>query len=405
MPLKSTNAFSNKFFRIYFIGTFFGQNAYRLGVVTQMILIWKLAGTELSLGIGAASLALPMIAFNLFGGILADRYESRILLLVVSSLGIISFTCVSFLDFFDYIEFWHIIIFSIFSGIVSGVDQVSRFAYFPSLVSKESMKSAVTFNNANFSMSSIIAPAIGGFVISLFDTYIGFMIASIGWGIMAVSTFFLPNRGVDSYQRSILFELTTGFKFIYSKKIILILNILLFTNMLMNFGWITILPSYVQRFDGGAKEVGYLFSSCGAGAIAGVLLSSRFSFGKYYGYAILSSALLFSSMLFFISFSENLYLSMALASLAHFGNGSLFNSSFYAVQIRLPELIRGRVMGIFIITGSVGIMGGLWTGFWSSLIGIRYGMIIGPTVIIILVIFIYITQKNIRNLHENPEFD
>ena len=90
----------------------------------------------------------------------------------------------------------------------------------------------------------------------------------------------------------------------------------------MNFGWITILPSYVQRFDGGAKEVGYLFSSCGAGAIAGVLLSSRFSFGKYYGYAILSSALLFSSLLFFISFSENLYLSMALASLAHFGNGT-----------------------------------------------------------------------------------
>ena len=117
MPLKSTNAFSNKFFRIYFIGTFFGQNAYRLGVVTQMILIWKLAGTELSLGIGAASLALPMIAFNLFGGILADRYESRILLLVVSSLGIISFTCVSFLDFFDYVEFWHIIIFSIFINI------------------------------------------------------------------------------------------------------------------------------------------------------------------------------------------------------------------------------------------------------------------------------------------------
>ena len=74
-------------------------------------------------------------------------------------------------------------------------------------------------------MSSIIAPAIGGFVISLFDTYIGFMIASIGWGIMAVSTFFLPNRGVDSYQRSILFELTTGFKFIYSKKIILILKV------------------------------------------------------------------------------------------------------------------------------------------------------------------------------------
>ena len=110
-------------------------------------------------------------------------------------------------------------------------------------------------------------------------------------------------------------------------------------------------------------------------------------------------------MLFFVSLSENLYLSMIFAALAHFGNGSLFNTTSVAVQIRLPELIRGRVMGIFIITGSVGIAGGLWTGFWASLIGLRFGMMIGPIVIIMLVIIIFTTQKRVRNLHENPEFD
>tara|TARA_Y100000768_G_scaffold167218_1_gene125227 strand:- start:1421 stop:2638 length:1218 start_codon:yes stop_codon:yes gene_type:complete len=402
---KSNNAFAYKYFRVYFLGTFFGQNAYRLGVVTQSILLWKLVGTELSLGIGAASLALPMIIFNLFGGVLADRYESRVLLFIVSLLGMLSFIGISLLDFFDYIEFWHVIIFSIFSGTICGIDQVSRVAYFPSLVPKSSIKSAVTINTANFSISSVIAPSLAGIIISIFDTYIGFMVASIGWTVMAISTFFLPNRGVDFYQRSILFELTTGFKYIYSQKIILILSILLFTNMLMNFGWLTTLPSYVQRFDGGAKEVGYLFSSCGIGAITGVLLSSRFSPGKYYGHLILFSALLFSVMLFFVSLSENLYLSMVLAAFAHFGNGSLFNTTTVAVQIRLPEIIRGRVMGIFIITGSIGIIGGLWTGLWASMIGLRLGMMIGPTVIIVLVILIYITQKQIRYLHENPECD
>ncbi|MBA31840.1 MAG: hypothetical protein CL748_04885 [Chloroflexi bacterium] len=405
MMKKSNNAFSYKFFRIYFLGTFFGQNAYRLGVVTQGILIWKLIGTELSLGVGAASLALPMIIFNLFGGVLADRYESRVLLLIVSSLGVLSFVGIALLDFFDYIEFWHVIIFSIFIGIISGIDQVSRVAYFPSLVPKISMKSAVKINTANFSISSVIAPTLAGIVISIFDTYIGFLIAAIGWATMAFSTFFLPNRGVDFYQRSIIFELTTGFRYIYSQKIILILSILLFINMLMNFGWITTLPSYVQRFDGGAKEIGYLFSSCGVGATTGVILSSRLSPGKYYGLLILFSALLFSIMLFFVSLSENLYLSMLLAGLAHFGNGSLYNTTTVAVQIRLPELIRGRVMGIFIITGSVGIIAGLWTGYWASLIGLRFGMMIGPTVIIMLVIIILATQKRIRNLHENPEFD
>ena len=402
---KSNNAFAYKYFRVYFLGTFFGQNAYRLGVVTQSILLWKLVGTELSLGIGAASLALPMIIFNLFGGVLADRYESRVLLFIVSLLGMLSFIGISLLDFFDYIEFWHVIIFSIFSGIICGIDQVSRVAYFPSLVPKTSMKSAVKINTANFSISSVIAPTLAGIIISIFDTYIGFMVASIGWAVMCISTFFIPNRGVDFYQRSILFELTTGFKYIYSQKIILILSILLFTNMLMNFGWLTTLPAYVQRFDGGEKEVGYLFSSCGVGATTGVLLSSRFSPGKYYGLLILFSALLFSVMLFFVSLSENLYLSMILAAFAHFGNGSLFNTTTVAVQIRLPEIIRGRVMGIFIITGSVGIIGGLWTGFWASMVGLKLGMMIGPTVIITLVILIFFTQKKIRYLHENPECD
>jgi len=199
--------------------------------------------------------------------------------------------------------------------------------------------------------------------------------------------------------------LTTGFKYIYSQKIILFLCILLFTNMLMNFGWLTTLPSYVQRFDGGAKEVGYLFSSCGVGAITGVLLSSRLSPGRYYGRLILFSASLFSVMLYFVSLSENLYLSMILAAFAHLGNGSLFNTTTVAVQIRLPEIIRGRVMGIFIITGSIGIIGGLWTGFWASIIGLKLGMTIGPTIIIILVIFIFLTQKKIKYLHENPECD
>jgi len=40
-----------------------------------------------------------------------------------------------------------------------------------------------------------------------------------------------------------------------------------------------------------------------------------------------------------------------------------------------------------------------------SLIGLRFGMMIGPIVIIMLVIIIFTTQKRVRNLHENPEFD
>ena len=187
--------------------------------------------------------------------------------------------------------------------------------------------------------------------------------------------------------------------------VILVLTILAFSKMLMGFGWIGILPAYVERFDGGAKEVGYMFSSAGVGALLGIVVSGRLSAGRFQGLVILGAAAGFSSIMLVVSNSEILLLSMALATLSHFGNG-LFNiSALVAVQMRVPEDIRGRVMGVYAISQSVGLLGGLWTGTLADSLGIRTGMMIGPAILLIMIFTILITQRNVRNLHENPERD
>lgn len=392
-------------FRIYFGGTVLAMNALRLGAVAQGLLMWDLTGSPLSLGGVAAATAIPMMLVNLFGGVFADRFEAKFLLGGSSLVGAMLLVLLGMLDLLKVVEPWHVFTVAVISGFVAGADQPSRQAYFPSLVPKSAMKSAVTINGSLIASASVVAPTLGGLLIAATGTSYGFFVSAIGWFAMFTATLVLPRRGTSPATRSVLRDLGTGFGYIRSHRVLLVLMILAFSNMLMVFGWIGMLPAYVERFDGGPREVGYMFSSAGVGAFSGIIVAGRLSPGRYLGLMILGGAASFSAIMLVVSNISLLTLAMPLAALAHFGNG-LFNiSSLVAVQLRVPEEIRGRVMGVFAISQSVGLLGGLWTGTLANFMGIRAGMMVGPTILLILIFTILVTQKKIRNLHEDPTQD
>tara|TARA_B100000686_G_scaffold354611_2_gene465813 strand:+ start:598 stop:1875 length:1278 start_codon:yes stop_codon:yes gene_type:complete len=397
---RSALSFSS--FRIYFVGSVLAMNALRLGALAQGLLMWELTGSTLSLGSLAAAVAIPMMVVNVFGGVFADRYEARFLLGSSSLIGALLLVILGVLYMTNTVEPWHVFTVAIFSGLVAGADQPSRQSFFPSLVPKSAVKSAVTINGSLLASASVIAPTFGGILIAVTGLHIGFFVAALGWVAMLISTLFLPDRGIFSNTRSVISDLWIGFGFIKANRVILVLTLLAFSNMLMGFGWIAILPAYVDRFDGGAQEVGYMFSSAGVGALTGIIVSGSLSAGRFQGLVILAAAAAFSLIMLFVSYSEFLFLSMVLAAFAHFGNG-LFNiSSLVAVQIRVPENIRGRVMGVYAISQSIGVLGGLWAGFFADTFGIRVGMMVGPLILLVMILVITLTQSSVRNLHENP---
>ena len=402
---RRTSALSFKPFRIYFGGTVLAMNALRLGAVAQGLLMWELTGSPLSLGGVAAATALPMMFVNIFGGVFADRYEAKLLLGGSALIGALLFVILGVLDFTDTVRPWHIFSISIFAGFVSGADQPSRQAYFPSLVPKSAMKSAVTINGSLMASASVVAPTVGGLLMAEFGTPFGFFIAALGWFAMFAATVVLPRRGTSIVQRSVMRDLGTGIGYIKSHRVLLVLLILAFSNMFMVFGWIGMLPAYVDMFGGGKREVGFMFSSAGIGALSGIIVAGRLSPGRRLGWMILGGAASFSSIMLIVSNSPSLALAMPLAAVAHFGNG-LFNiSSIVTVQLRVPEDIRGRVMGVFAISQSIGILGGLWTGSLATVIGLRAGMMVGPTVMLVMISIIFLTQRKVRNLHEDPTQD
>ena len=62
-------------------------------------------------------------------------------------------------------------------------------------------------------------------------------------------------------------------------------------------------------------------------------------------------------------------------------------------------------MGVFAISQSVGLLGGLLTGALAALIGLRAGMLVGPIVLLLMIATIFVTQRKLRELHEDPALD
>ena len=227
-------------------------------------------------------------------------------------------------------------------------------------------------------------------------THIGFFVAAGGWIAMFIATLFLPRRGSSPGQRSVIRELATGFRFIRGHRVLLVL---------MGFEWIGLLPAYVDQLGGGAREVGFVFSSAGIGALSGIVVAGRLSPRRHAGRLMLGAAAAFSATMLFVANSPSLWLGMALAVVAHFGNGMFNISALVAVQLRVPNAIRGRVMGVFAISQSIGLLGGLWTGALAAAIGLRAGMMVGPVVLLVLIFTVFATQRKVRELHEDTVLD
>jgi MFS family permease len=212
------------------------MNALRLGAVAQGLLIWDLTGSVLSLGIIAAAVALPMMIVNVFGGVLADRFEARNILGGSSLVGAALLVTLGILDPNGIVQPWHVVTIAVMSGLVAGADQPSRQAYFPSLVPASALKSAITINGSLLASASVVAPTLGGLLIAAAATHVGFFVAAGGWVAMFIATLFLPRRGSSKNQRSVIRELATGFSFIRNHRVLLVLMVLTFSNMLMGLG-------------------------------------------------------------------------------------------------------------------------------------------------------------------------
>ena len=128
--------------------------------VINLYFIYELTGSAYMLGLVGLFQVIPTMAFGLFGGVIADVFDRRKLLLIAQVGGMIPAISLAALVHTDTIEVWHIFVFTGMSTAMNILEGPARTAYLPRLVPPHHLMNAVTLNSSVFELSVLIGPSL-----------------------------------------------------------------------------------------------------------------------------------------------------------------------------------------------------------------------------------------------------
>lgn len=374
--------------------------------MTQIATIWlvyHLTNSALLLGVVGFAGQFPSFILTPFGGVVVDRVSRHRLLVITQSLAMIQSLALAFVALTGIVQVWHLIVLSIFQGIINAFDAPARQAFVPEIIErKDDLANAIALNSSMFNGARLIGPAIGGLLVASVGAGYCFLIDGLSYIAVIAALLAMkvkPSKLAVSHAHP-LQRLKEGFVYTFGfppiRSIILLLALVSF----MGMQYTVLTPIFTtQILHGNAETLGFLMAAAGVGALMGaVYLSTRKSvlgLGRLIAY---SPALMGMGL---IGFSLSRVLGLSLLMMLVIGLGFIlqFTSSNTVVQTIVEDDKRGRVMSIYTMAFfGVVPLGNLFAGSLASQIGAPNTLMIGG-IFCILGSFLFTKQlPSIRRL-------
>ena len=401
------DALASATYRRFWLGSIASIGSTQLYFIAMAWLVFELSNSPLDLGLLGAATAVPNILATLIGGLVADRVNRRTILILTTGISTVLMLLLAALDATGLVRVWHVLLISGLLGLVQGFDFPARSSIFPSLIEPKQMLSAVALNSILWQGSRMIFPAIGGILIALTDTSLIFVLCGLGFITMLMVLCWLEVVQVIQAKTDPWHEFKEGLRFVLHNRLFLTLILLTWISMFFGTSYIQIMPIFADILQSGERGYGLLISATGVGSVAGNLFISRFQQSRRLGLMMLSCAALAPFSL--IGFSlvagtlANVAVAFWLASLfavmtAAFSSVFLV-SSMTVLQLKVPDKLRGRVMGIHSITWSMIALGGLMAGALASKFSAPVAVVIGAVIVLSSVIWVTIRKLELLNLN------
>ena len=153
-------------FRLFWFGQIISLSGTWMQSVAQGWLVYSLTKSPFYLGLVAASGSLPILLFTLAGGIAADRFRKRNLLLLTQALSILPAFLLGVLTDINMITVWEVALLAAVLGTVNAFDIPARQSFLIELVGRDNLISAIALNSAAFHGARMIGPVFAGITIA-----------------------------------------------------------------------------------------------------------------------------------------------------------------------------------------------------------------------------------------------
>jgi MFS family permease len=388
-------------YRLFFSGQLVSVTGMWMQSLAQSwLLVDVLKASPFQLGLLPVFQFGPVLIGGIPAGILADRFPKRNLMLVTQFIFAILAATLAWLVWSGSIQLWHVYTMATLFGINNAVDMPSRQALVSELVPKHALMNAIALNSAMFNTGRILGPAIAGVVLARWGIAAAFALNSI--------TYFGPITGlalirlkpvVAAAGSSGIDRLKEGISYVRNSPDIMRPIMLVMTVGTFGMAYNTWLPLIADgSFNAGEETFGLLFSSMGAGSLAGALSVAFFSKAPSRSRMLLFAVMLgvvITTMGFVAANPTSVGLAMAVLALSGFSASNAMAMANTIVQTTAPDDLRGRVMAVYstVFMGSAPV-GGLIAGSISNKWGVETSMYIGGIIVAVVAALLYMLQRD-----------
>lgn len=334
--------------------------------IAQDWLVLELTGSVTAVGIAVALQFLPVLLFGLAGGVLADRYPKRILLIITQSIAALVAITLGGLALSGAVEAWHVYLMAAVLGFVTVVDNPTRQVFVAELVGDEHIRNAVSLNSSVFQLGALLGPALSGLLIHAVGQGWSFLLNGLSCLFVVVLLTQISARPpvpASASQASQGEQLTEGLHHIRRTSEVGWTIVLVTVMGIFGLNMPVILAAFADDvFTAGVG--GYSLFNCLAavGALAGALLSARRR-GVVRLRALVASLSILGALLMLASVAPQMWLFGALLVAVGLMNLMFLTGANSLVQMATGSQLRGRVMSVYILV----LLGGQSIG--SPLVG------------------------------------
>jgi len=263
-------------FRIFWIGEAISMTGTWMQFVAQGLLVLQLWDSAFALGALNFANAIPSLSVMLFGGVLADRADKRMILLVTQSVMLLLAAVIGLLVMADAVQYWMLLVATVALGVAFGYDMPAFQALMPELVPPEKISQVVGINSSTFHGTRMIGPAVAGILIGAFGLATAYFLnaASFVAVILALSVIryrSAPRRAGPT--TSAIDGLREGLRHASRRPNLQALLLLTALNCIFVFPVAAVLtPFYAKNvLHGGPGVLGLMFTAGGFGSMMGAL--------------------------------------------------------------------------------------------------------------------------------------
>jgi predicted MFS family arabinose efflux permease len=363
--------------------------------VEEVALYWiayEITGSAMALGVLGLCSATPRLILGAFSGVLVDRYDRKLLLIMVQFGCAIPISIFLAIYSFGTLAYWHLLVLEILFGSIRAINPSAAQSILAELVPREDVMNAVALYTVGFNIARIAGPSLGGVLIlwiGVSGCYAAYLVALL---LSATGMLFIHNRKEQTVQReqNFLDEFKEGFHYVWHTPLILSSVIAAYTFAIFIVTYQSFLPVFAKQvLNVGPRGLGILMAAPGLGGIAS--LSFLASVGERWNRAMILWIMTTTTPIFLILFciSPVFWLSVILLALVGAGQVSFRTISRVIIQIEAPRNLMGRVMSVFNLDQGMRSIGSIVLGAAATFLGASLGIALtaGTSLVITTAIF------------------